>query len=63
MNVGQPRDSDRTGKIPPPSLVTGMASVTAATIPAPPARMAALASFERVIGFGGRGRSGDVRAC
>jgi len=53
MNAGLPSDSTRVGMMPTPSLITGMALVTAATIPAPPANLAALASFELVIGFGG----------
>ena len=48
--------------MPTPSRMTGMASVAAATAPAPPARIAALASRDRVIGFGGWGVSGAVRA-
>ena len=44
MNAGRPSDSTRIGMMPTLSLITGLASLTAAIAPAPPANMAALAS-------------------
>lgn len=59
MNAGLLRASDTTAMMPTPSRMTGMAFPAAAIAPAQPAMIAALASFERMMGFGGCGKSGD----
>ena len=46
MNAGRPSDSTRMSMMLAPSLTSGMASLAAATAPAPLARMAALAALE-----------------
>ena len=51
MNAGLPRASDKTGMTPTPSLITGMASLTATIAPLSPTRMAAMVSRESEIAF------------
>ena len=51
MNAGLPRASDKTGMTPTPSLITGMASLTATIAPLSPTMMAAMVSRESEIAF------------